>query len=1250
MAKIPLRVYNREIETLINRGQIDEAVGHCRHILRFYPKHIDTYRLLGKAYLEAQHYAEASDVLQRVLSAVPDDFVCQIGMSIIREDEGNLDAAIWHMERAFEVQPANAAVQSELRRLYGRRDGIEPPKIRLTRGALVRMYARGELYQQAIGEIRAALAEDTKRIDIEIILARMYYLSGMKVEATEVCSRLITKLPFCFEANRILAEILPETSRADDAKVYQQRVDSMDPYAAYISPNTPSLADIPDNIVTLERLEWNAGEAVSQKPEWARTVGIEWEEQQDTLPEWLDTTTEPVAVDEKPIADDVLLPQLPEMGTVPPPVEAPLQTAADDVDEKIPDWMQAAGWGQSTSPETPPTENAFLDDGSAEGSIASGDIPDWLQSMAPQAASEAAETDDSERINLLDSILPSPSLVSEGAQELSELGEDLPGQSEGIPDWLSELTEDAGPRAEDTASQQPPAWMAELETEPDSTDEGQQQDAIPDWMKAETPDLTTDTEASETPATDTVINDGNATILPVEEATAVAEAAQPQADTLADNPEDAFAWLEALATKQGAAEETLLTRPEDRTETPPDWLQQLEKAETIAEPESQALDAVASAEETIAEITPASDAIAPGDEIPDWLKDLQEDVGEAAPGLDESTEQAISEIAITPTNDLNKQDNEMPDFLQDISAETPESGSTTIEEIETIDQGDAPVAQIEEATLENDVPDWLKELENEPTETLSEAAEKIEAIEQVPDQLSVPAAVGVDETPDWLKELAIEEAVASDETPVVTEDQEAGLIEATAPGLAEAEVSASAQDAVELAEIPKDDISTEPPTVPTPPTNLSEMDSDSAFAWLEALAAKQGAEEETLLVKPEDRLETPPEWVKNQIETAPVDLEAAPTIEAPTETAPVNAADAEEMPAADIPDWLSSTEFETEGVKTEETIPDWLKAAAPESQASANASGQLPEWLRQAEPEEELPAEAPVTSAAGPAVGDDAFAWLESLAAKQGADEETLLLKPEDRVEQPPEWVAEQIEPSTPAEEVEAEPAEPTAETLEPVMQATGSDVPEWLKELENEAELPENPISPMDEQALDLVETVESQSEAIETGSAEVPDWLKDLETGIEEITPEAQDTGVVAPGGEWLQELTETPVEQPLEEAPLSGVIEDTHPVKVIPPQPVEAEELPQVKAGEIDAERLLDRARAALTRGKLQEALPAYQELIRKEHALDETVEDLQNALYQHPVDIDLWQTLGDAFVRSRKLQDALNTYTKAEELLR
>jgi len=96
-------------------------------------------------------------------------------MSIIRENEGNLDAAIWHMELAYDIQPSNPILTEELRRLFGRRDGVQPPKIRMTRGALIRMYARGELYQQAIAECQSALHDDPGRIDLEVILAQMLY-------------------------------------------------------------------------------------------------------------------------------------------------------------------------------------------------------------------------------------------------------------------------------------------------------------------------------------------------------------------------------------------------------------------------------------------------------------------------------------------------------------------------------------------------------------------------------------------------------------------------------------------------------------------------------------------------------------------------------------------------------------------------------------------------------------------------------------------------------------------------------------------------------------------------------------------------------------------------------------------------------------------------------------------------------------------------------------------------------------------
>src|SRR5512143_1910139 len=311
MAKISLRMYDREIESLIEQGQrLDEAIAHCRHILKTYPKHLETYRLLGKAYLEAKRYDQAVDIFQRVLVAAPDDFVAHVGMSIIADDKGRLDDAIWHMERAFEVQPSNAAIQSELQRLFGRRDGIEPPKIRLTRGALAHMYVQGELYNQAISEIRAVLNGDPKRTDMQTLLARSHFRNGQKTEAADICNQLLSRYPYCLDANRIMAEIAPGTQRAGAADEHRQRVIELDPYAKFASDSLFHADSVPDSQVTIERLEY-AGETAEMPSSLgmgletdttviglaagAKPVPAQSEQSPSDLPAWLKTGDEAAA-------------------------------------------------------------------------------------------------------------------------------------------------------------------------------------------------------------------------------------------------------------------------------------------------------------------------------------------------------------------------------------------------------------------------------------------------------------------------------------------------------------------------------------------------------------------------------------------------------------------------------------------------------------------------------------------------------------------------------------------------------------------------------------------------------------------------------------------------------------------------------------------------------------------------------------------------------------------------------------------
>ena len=618
--KVSLRVYTREIEGLIEGGQVDEAIAHCLHILKTFPMYVETYHLLGKAFLESRRYADAADIFQRVLMVMPDDFVAHVGMSIIRDDEGRLDEAIWHMERAFEIQPSNPAIQGELRRLYGRRDGVEPPKVRLTRDALANMYSQGELFNQAIAEIRSVLAEDPNRPDLQIMLARAYYRAGQKVEATEMCTALLKRYPYCLDALRIMLEIMLGTGRVEDTRIYRQRVKSLDPYAAYVTGSVFQSNEVPDGAVSLDRLEYEPGVGVPVQPGWAESLGIklEAETSKESVPEWLASTE----AAEQPAASFE-----PSQPSEPTP----------SGESAIPEWMRSAEWQEATG-EAQEGPIEFGEPERAEP-IAGGEMPDWLKSTAPSEVIRKVEETG----------------VPESAQPPFE--EPVAGAEEVLHDWLKEY----GPMEE-----------------PQTVTSGKKPEEKP-----------------------------------VESAPAGAPPPSPE------DQDAAFAWLESLAAKQGAKPEELLTKPEERLETPPEWVQQAAKQQAEpAQPAQPAPPAVPESER------PAAETATPEEETLDWLESL----------------------AAKPEEPLAKP--------QELSEAMPEWAEKTAEEVE------AP----KEAT-EGDITAWLKTLESPegkreaPTLPAVGEPEAEASAEELPEWLrdfekpSPEPVAEEQEVPEWLRAL-----------------------------------------------------------------------------------------------------------------------------------------------------------------------------------------------------------------------------------------------------------------------------------------------------------------------------------------------------------------------------------------------------------------------------------------------------------------------------------------------------------------
>jgi tetratricopeptide (TPR) repeat protein len=326
MTSIPLRAYIRKIDDLIGSGKLDEAILHGRNILSSHPKYIDSYRLLGKALLENKQYDHAELLFNKILSVFPDDFIAHLGLSYIFETKSDFNESVNHLERAFEIQPANANIQEELKRLYKARDGVEPARIRLTRGALIKMYARSNLFQQAIAEARVALHEHPDRIDFEILLANMLSLSGQPIEAVEYCLGIISKSPYCFEANRILFQTLPESSDKYDVATFHTKLTEIDPYFKYVSKHRPDVFSIPEVAISVEEI---------QPPFADSSEAINWNDLLDQI--WNDQENFPIKEKTDEISWDEIIAkhlEVPEAGT------GNEKSNEFNESEPIPDWIK----------------------------------------------------------------------------------------------------------------------------------------------------------------------------------------------------------------------------------------------------------------------------------------------------------------------------------------------------------------------------------------------------------------------------------------------------------------------------------------------------------------------------------------------------------------------------------------------------------------------------------------------------------------------------------------------------------------------------------------------------------------------------------------------------------------------------------------------------------------------------------------------------------------------------------------------
>jgi uncharacterized protein Smg (DUF494 family) len=846
-----------------------------------------------------------------------------------------------------------------------------------------------------------------------------------------------------------------------------------------------------------------------------------------------------------------------------------------------------------------------------------------------------------------------------------ETPETRPDSSEGMeglePDWLAELGE-----AEEIATPgQPPA-----------------DEDLPDW-------LLEDAEATAGESLDWLDKDAEGT----EEE--VGEPPVPQAPAWLEEPEDdaepAFAapadddlsWLDEIAAGEGPPieEPPTLTWPEQEgfaggeEAADADWLDEVEEAEfsgpsdevpvaaaqefdTFGEPPEELEEAMAWLEQLAAqqgasldELPSLSDLAQEGEE--EILSEMPDDLGEAMAWLEELADEQPSEPATAAEGEEGEElaQGEIDDIEEEL--ELPEwlvAYEDATVEAAAEETSEPPYEEQEDVYIEEEL-DWL--------ETLTDDEEAAGA--QAEEGIAAEASDDLDEALAWLEGLAADQDASLDELPsqspeaepeaqpVAAEAEEDFVVEETSFS---DEAAAEFEEAYDwLDELGQDlgadeteealvtDAPAEAPETPAetaertgPPADEVPEDIDEAMAWLEQLAARQGAA-----------------------------LEELPTVEAP----PDEQATVVEAVAMldDIPDdpeealaWLES--LAGEQVVEEEvepsTEPEVLEVvdeadtpAVPMDVVAARAEAEVAlvrEGRVRAEPEAEELGEMPEDP-------DEAMAWLERLAARQGAslDELPSLDEVEEELDTPA-WIARELaELETRGDEEEVDVADQP-----PAVESAAEEEVQPLQIASEE--LPaadETQAASGDEAILDEL-AEELNDEDIEEA---LPDWLA-IEGEEDDFEAWAEDAADLTQWLEAEEAATVTDTEPATELVPAPEATLTSEPAReaTIPPPDEEAGVPAREVEGRPDADvdlsafstSVVEQARDAMRTGDLTAAEKHYRTLLESGDDVGALVMELEQSVEETP-NRALYQLLGDAYMQSGRLQPALDSYRRALEAL-
>ncbi len=1126
MAEISLREYLAKLDTLLKSGSAAEVILHCRHILQYFPKNAQAYRLLGQALVATSRWQEAGEVMRRVLSVFPDDRDAHAGLSEVYRIEKRPDDSIWHLERAFEQTPNDQTILDNLRELYRKFHKVEHGKVQLTSAAVARQYIRNGLYEQAIDALQKARTASPERIDIPLLLAQTYWDRGQQIEAAEMALEVLRVLPDCLVANTLLAAMWLTESRPSDAQRYIGRIESLDPYLAL---ELAQGQEVPDNAFKLSELDYQRAaerEMSLQTPDWLDMTGnnevqAPAEENSDEVPDFFSEIT----------PDDVIAKQSFDV----PLTSADWATTSNDTPyvDNEPTVRKSTGGltGLSGRLNKPPTGSLPSVPGPKRGLTGHlTPIPEQMPQPEPTPSDELP--------TFIQDVVPSSDEVAAPPQTTTSYTSDLPDLESLVPGTPD--SEDLPFRRERTIQPEdndPLAWLRSSGVEINEETQAPVDDDIFDaefdsaalseadaadplsWLQGyggndlvvDQPQ-TTGTSFKGTddlPVPEDQAGDPLAWLQSSEPAAAFPPSAP--ASSLSNNEDDPLDWLsddslldeafdlESLVNNQPSMPEQPSEQAVSSMAATPDW------QDTMAD-EKDPLDWLSSEPEPEAEpsdsFTWMDDAqaasAAPNEEFPDWLN------------ASASNSEVIDASVTSPGDDMNWM-TDLPDLVASEAAEPPKPTNTGMLDWLGKEKTDVPVSNMPSMEQPDvSVPDWLGELN---TGTPSEpAASRVDenGFEWMSMAEELPPVPSASDFPDWLSE--------------------AGVGTEVEPSAADVPDWLSAVD-----NTPEPAAANQPHIVADTPDWLSSVDADEEPAvqslgyadtpdWLSSTSASPEADDEPLGIA------DTPDWLSS------VDADEEPTVQS--------------LGYADTPDWLSSTSASPEPAQPDEPhiiadTPDWLSSIddAEQQPAEPMVAADTPDWLSELKTDEEPARNVPDwMSRAEPKATTDAL-----LKAANIHEWASGLTEDEEQPAEPlpaadaPAWLSE----------LQPEEAEPQSEP------APSADIPDWLSSMDigDEQEAQPEPMASDAPDWLSSLQPDEPEQEPEPLAAADAPDWLSDLQPEEPEQEPEPL---AAADAPDWLAAMKPAEEEEP-EAEPIAAA--DT-PDWLSAMQPEELEQEPEAE----------------------------------------------------------------------------------------